>query len=180
MSKSQITVGFTGHRPDKLYRDGYHDYHENFESSVELACQWLEQIISKYNRPVKCAVGGALGFDTIIADAAERLLIPFDLYIPFAEFSDKWNKDLQLKLMKHMECANHIYVAGKKENLEDTNNGSNNHYFERNKAIVDDSAFLVCCWNSGYNGTGMTVNYAKSKGKKVVNKWLAWKQKMHA
>jgi uncharacterized phage-like protein YoqJ len=110
--------------------------------------------------------GGALGWDTMFAEAAIELEIPFDLFLPYRDMGDNWPKDSKDKLE---------YLKSKSKSVIYTSEPyTKNCFFIRDEAMVNDCTEVFSLLNPGAKsgGTFYTVKYAEQKGKKVTNFWI--------
>lgn len=154
-----MVVAGTGHRPDKL--GGYtEDVHEKL---VELAMGFL-----RANPDIDHVVaGGALGWDTALAEAAIRMKLYLTLALPFPGFEDRWPDKSKALLYAHMAQADDVvfvcepgYAGWKMQ--------------ERNKWMVDNTDFVLALWDGSAGGTSNCVNYAMKRKVAIVNLWSEW------
>ena len=147
----------SGHRPDKLpdKATGY-DYNNPVYKYIKTE---LYKIIDEL-KPTKIISGMALGFDTILAQTAIELSIPFIAAIPFVgqekiwpqSSKDTYNKLLNLAAEKVIVCEGG-YAAWKMQ--------------KRNEWMTDNSDELVACWDGTNGGTKNCIDYALSMNKKI-------------
>lgn len=151
-----MIIAGTGHRPDKL--GGYTE--EVHEKLVALATDWLVE------NPLVTTViaGGALGWDTALAEAAIRLKRYLILALPFPGFEDRWPSESKARLYAHMAQADEHYfvreagyAAWKMQ--------------ERNKWMVDHCDEVLALWNGTSGGTSNCIAYANKVGKPINNLW---------
>lgn len=137
---------------------------------------FLRQVLQKeiaslaVRKGVKAFIaGGALGFDTIAAQAvlqARESLLPhlkLVLALPCREQNARWSQKDSEVYYKILEQADEvIYVS--------------EHYtrscmFQRNRYMVDHSGYCLCYLQPGKTsgGTAYTVNYARQQGIPVTN-----------
>ncbi|MBQ2661358.1 MAG: DUF1273 family protein [Clostridia bacterium] len=110
--------------------------------------------------------GGALGFDTMAAQAVLELKREFphirlELVLPCKNQSAPWTalqKAVYAEIIEQSDSVTYTsdeYYAGCMQ--------------KRNRALVDNSDACICClWKDG-GGTAYTVRYAKQQGKTVIN-----------
>ena len=110
--------------------------------------------------------GGALGFDTIAA-------------LTVLELKKKYN---DIKLILVLPCKNQtrgwsdkdVSIYEKIMSQADKVVYTQEHYdrgcmFKRNRHLVDNSSVCVCYLTEAKGGTAYTVDYAKQKGKRIIN-----------
>lgn len=150
----------TGHRPDKL--GGYGD--AVYERLLSLAMRSIESI-----GPNLVIAGGALGWDTAIAEASYLLKVPYKVYVPFAGQESKWPASAQKfyrallrEASEVVECSEPGYSVAKMH--------------VRNHRMVDDCDVLLALWDGSDGGTASAVRYAKTVGRETINVWEQWKE----
>lgn len=97
------TVSATGHRPDKLpgaYSDAAH------QRLTAFAAEQLELL-----NPQRVVAGGALGWDTAVAQAALELGIPLLLAIPCEGQESRWPESSQARFRAIRARANFVHVV---------------------------------------------------------------------
>jgi len=176
-----MRIGFTGHRPSKIFYKSakpYSKYNFNllydfieftlFYYHDDLLSEFIfKDNINTYN------TGGALGFDTVIA---ERILLDntenLNLYLPFKSFGSNWySNDDRIRLEKHKHYAQEVIYTSTKEGYSDSA-----LYTIRNKAIVNNSDIIIALWNGSNTGTKNCIDYAEKQNKKVINIWDNWRE----
>lgn len=155
------TCCFTGHRKlptSELYA---------IEAQAE------KQIRKLYANGVRVfRVGGAMGFDTMMAQLLFRLRetdmpdIKVVLMYPFDGFTDGWTvaeKALYAELLPKYDEVHRV-----------AERGGSGAYLERDKALVNGSAYCIAyCRNTkARSGTAFTVRYANSKAININNLFL--------
>ena len=113
--------------------------------------------------------GGALGFDTVAAEAVLRARdegydVKLHIYVPCSNQNAKWNESQKQKYKEILEKADYVDMVDRP-------------YFDgcmkiRNYKMVDNSAYCICYYNepeSRPSGTGQTVRYARRSGLTVIN-----------
>jgi uncharacterized phage-like protein YoqJ len=168
-----MKIGFTGHRPKKVFYN--HDKAYTPEC-FELLLEFLHNYISK-NEYLKDAeifnTGGALGYDTAVAEVLFFYKCKVNLYLPYKSYGSNWysNAD-RIRLEKHKHQANQVFY-----NCED-NTFCTSIMYERNKSIVDNSDVIIALWDGSKSGTQHCVDYAREQNnyvsKKVINIWSEW------
>ncbi len=151
------TCFFTGHR---IIAAGRID-----EVKKKLA-ENIEKFIIKYD--VKNFIcGGAIGFDTIAAEAVIKLRklyphIKLYLYLPCYDQSKKWNADQKRKYKTIMSRADEVIYVTEGEYTEDCMR-------ERNLRMIRDSVFCIAFCIYQRSGAGMTLRNASETGCIIVN-----------
>ena len=141
-----MIVGFTGHR----------------KISGLLWIDRLESTLKGLN-PEKCINGMAIGFDHMAAFTCIRLEIPFIAAIPCDNQDKKWNMADKL---------NYEYLLNKAVEIVQVCEGGYAAWkmFKRDEYIVDNSDIIIAYYDGrDYGGTYHTIEYAKNKGKEVLN-----------
>lgn len=153
--KKEKTCCFTGHRKIPL------EEYQKIEINLKIL---LTKLIN--NGIIYFCTGGALGFDTLVAKIILLLKkdypqIKLTLILPCIDQTKNWKtKDIQIYKYIKEHCDDVIYTS--KEY-------SNGCMFKRNRRFVDNSSICICYLTKQKGGTYYTVNYAKSKGLKVIN-----------
>lgn len=147
------TVVVTGHRPDRL--GGYHlpTFHASIKDLV------YRTFAS--NPPQRIISGMALGFDQWCAEAARRLNIPFEAYVPEGTQDSRWPKESQ-KIYRELLAASSLATTV----YGDTYAAA---CFKRNEAMVNlafmSNGAALTLWDPhSSSGTTHCVNYALSLG----------------
>lgn len=172
MTRPQMVVCFTGHRPDKIG-----NYHENAPVVREVK-EWLEKhirrIVERYES-VTFITGGALGVDTWAFEIVHRIRtgqyktkgdassINNVLILPCVEHYAPWPQDKQAHA-RHMidYMATHVYYA-------DSNRYKGGWQMQkRNQLMVDKSDGVIAVWNESEGGTANCVDYAIKKGVPIL------------
>ena len=154
IDKKCRTAGFTGHR--------------------ELPAEYLPEISKRLEDTLVALIeqgycyfgaGGALGFDTLAAQAVLRLR----------------ERYLQIRLILVLPCLNQtrgwpqadIDTYEEIKRCADKVTYTSEHYFrgcmqKRNRHLVDNSRVCICYLTKPTGGTAYTVNYARS-GLRIIN-----------
>ncbi len=110
--------------------------------------------------------GGALGFDTLCAQAVLEIKnsnndIKLVLALPCKNQTKNW-KQADIDIYKYiLERSDEvIYIS---------ENYYNGCMHKRNKFMVDNSSQCICYLDKSYGGTAFTVKYATEKGLKLIN-----------
>jgi len=149
------TCCFTGHR--ELPADRY--------SAIALKTETvIEELIQKGYRYF--GAGGALGFDTLAAQAILRLQkrypeICLILVLPCPEQSAGWSSENK-RIYEEIKAAAHkvVYTS------ESYTKGC---MHKRNRHLADNSSICIAYLTKEKGGTFYTVNYARKKGILVIN-----------
>jgi len=110
--------------------------------------------------------GGALGFDTLAAEIVLKIKrenpeVKLEIVVPCADQHKLWKEHDRIKYERILEMADQTIF------LSETYYRGCMHY--RNRYMVDSSAVCVCYQKKPTGGTAHTVNYAESKGLKIIN-----------
>lgn len=144
-----ITVGFTGHRPQRL------------KDSKDVIYNKIKDKLIK-QKPDQCISGMALGFDTWAAEACIELNIPFIAAVPFDGQDKVWGKTDKEKYQYLLDKAKEVIIV------------SEGGYaawklFKRNEYIVDNSDIIIAGFDGKkFGGTFQCLNYAKRQNKEIV------------
>lgn len=153
-----LTVAATGHRPDKLGGYGNPVAAARLE---RVAIAFLEQL-----RPDRAISGMAQGWDTAFARAALAVGIPLVAAVPCGRNIQPSRWPEQARLEYHWILGRAAYVetiaAGpyRPEAMQ-----------ARNEYMVDRCHLVAAMWNGSAGGTANCLDYARGKGRPVVNLW---------
>lgn len=142
-------IAITGHRPQSL--DGDFSYKSE---TWQFIYDSLRVTFEKQN-PSKIITGMALGVDTVAAEVALAMQIPFVAAIPFSGQENKWSEDAKTHyrmLLAYAEDA-HIVSDGEYDP---------SMMQKRNEWMVDRADIVVAVWNGWKGGTRNCVQYALS------------------
>ena len=146
---------FSGHR--KLPEDCT-ELRANLEKAIILL---IEQGVVFFGS------GAALGFDQIASETVLKLKKDYPhiklvmvLPCPPSEQSMKWSREQCEHYKKLLEQADKIKQVSPKY--------TSTCMFERNRRLVDCSAYLICYLRENSGGTFYTVNYAEQQGLKIL------------
>ena len=154
---------FTGHRPPRL--NGYGSTAN--QRLVEFATEVLQGL---HPAPTEVIIGGALGFDLAVGEAALGLGWPLTVAVPFLGQESTWQSGDRTRYWRILNESTEVihvsdppFTPGKME--------------KRNRWMVDRAGKLVALWDRGsYGGTWRCVKYAESVGLEVENVWDKWLQ----
>ena len=150
---------FTGHRT--IPRDVEPELRERLQNDVKY-------VYSNYGI-TDFYTGGALGFDTLAAEAvlACRLVLPdirLIVAVPCKDQANRWKPDDVAKYEDIKHSADQVICLSEQYSRE--------CMLVRNRFMVDHSSVCICYLTRRSGGTAYTVNYAQKKGLRVYN--LAW------
>ena len=152
---NNLAVCFTGHRelPKKELKKITKRLEKEVEKLIKNGCRLF-------------AAGGALGFDTLAAVTVLRLKTKYPdirliLVLPCETQAKSWSNEDKAIYEDIKSRADKIIYTSK------------NYYrgcmHKRNRQLVDISGICVCYLARNVGGTAYTVNYALSKGLKIIN-----------
>lgn len=111
--------------------------------------------------------GGALGFDQIAAKTVLKLKKNYShiklvmvLPCPPNEQSLKWNDEQKKRYYEILNQADKVRIISPQYTCS--------CMFDRNRHLVDNSAYLICYLRKNNGGTFYTVNYAQQQGLKIL------------
>lgn len=152
----QRTCCFTGHREIR---------EEDLPAILKRTEQVVRRLIEK--GVAFFGVGGAVGYDTEAAKLLCRLRatdyphIKVILVYPFEGFTDRWSDAQRAEYARLLPRYDKTVCVAQRASRE--------AYLERDRHLVDGSAYCIayCTRNSG--GTAYTVRYAHQQGVPVYN-----------
>lgn len=150
-------VAFTGHRPHKL---------GNSRLDMDLVRNEIKTFLQGHLRAhpdLLVISGGALGVDQFAAEICVELKIPFVFILPFPVqvMSAKWNSQSCQHLQSLISSAVKTYVVQKDFSMAG--------YQLRNEFMVNHCDILCAVWNGSHGGTANCIQYAKSRGVRILN-----------
>lgn len=153
----QRTCCFTGHRviPEK-----------DLPGILKRTEQAVRQLIE--HGVVFFGVGGAIGYDTEAAKLLFRLRatdypqIKVILVYPFDGFTSRWNDGQRAEYAARLlpQYDKTVCVAQR---------ASREAYLERDRHLVDGSAYCIAYCTRDSGGTAYTLRYAQQEGLKIYN-----------
>ena len=154
-----MKICVTGHRPNKLY--GY--------DLSDLRWQRLKEKfkqILKENNCDEAITGMALGVDTVFALAVLELKeegynIKLHCAIPCKNHSCKWMKESIDQYNDILSKADVVKLVSDEEYKPWLMQ-------KRNEYMVDLADKIIAVWDGSKSGTANCVEYAKSKGKQII------------
>lgn len=159
----------TGHRPMRFAWK----YNESDERCKHLKEVMREQFAHLYKQGVRrFYVGGALGVDLWAGEILLRMKeqpeyedIELVVALPFEGHDAEWDSQSRSRLQFLLTHSTETVVVGNKTEPSAT------CYKKRNYYMVENSNCLLAVYDNARavrSGTGMTVNYAKSKGLPII------------
>ena len=146
-----ITIGVTGHR--------------NVTHPVDRVKEELRKIFLE-EKAGTIITGMALGYDTIVAEVAIEMGIPFIAAVPFVEQASVWPEVDRNHYVDLLSKAKDIYIHPQTV----VGNKIYAGFFGRNKWIVENSQLLVAYMiNDKDGGTAHTWKVATKAGKRTIN-----------
>ena len=154
---------FTEHRPNSL-PFGYNEHEESCVKLKAILTDTIEKQITE-NGVTHFISGMAMGVDTFAAEAVLKLKekypqITLECAIPCETQAAKWSENWR-------ERYYGIIARSDRETMLQTHYTAN-CMMKRNRYMVDHSDAVIAVWNGSKSGTGNTVRYAMSRGKKVL------------
>ncbi len=111
--------------------------------------------------------GGALGFDQLAGETVLRLKDRYPqirlvmvLPCPPEQQSLKWNEEQRKRYYRLLERADKVRVLSPKY--------TSGCMLDRNRHLVENSAYLICYLRERRGGTFYTVNYAERQGLDII------------
>lgn len=155
-SLRQQTCCFTGHR----------NIPKNDMDQIADRADMIIRALVKKGVTTFC-VGGAIGFDTIMAQhliylrEVKHFKIKVILICPFEGFINRWNQTQQNEFTTLLSHFDEVIYKEK--------TGSRDAYLSRNRELVDRSSYCIAYCTRNYGGTAYTVRYAMKTGVIVLN-----------
>ncbi len=149
------TACFTGHRQIPA------------EEEEKIRARLDEVIADLIGQGIECfAAGGALGFDTMAAQAVLRAKeqhpqIRLILILPFPDHGGRWSERNRKAYEEIIAQADEVEYA--------TEHYTRFCMFARNRRLVDRACVCVAYQTKDTGGTAYTVKYARSKGLRIIN-----------
>ena len=154
----------TGHRPKYCpckYKDK-HPWLQNLQGRLKLYLLGLDTAAPD---GIIVRTGGAIGWDTWLAQVALHLGLELHLYLPFPDQGKKWPSDSREEYEKIKGLATEVNFT------------SETYYpkvfLDRDKQMIEGSSQIVSLLNpqAESGGTYYTVNEAKKLNIPVINFW---------
>lgn len=167
-----MAIAFTGHRPPRLGL-GYARADQlcliefcrlELNAYVDSVGAFICESTKLINEPTIIA-GGAQGFDQAVMAAAAGF--PMIAAIPFVGHESKWPADAQAYYRDLLAQCETVQYFGKAY--------SNKLFAVRDRWMVDNADIVIALFDGVDNGgTALTVKYAISKEKPLINWWDKW------
>ena len=146
---------FTGHRevPREKYIKLMQALIENIEKLARQGCMVFN-------------AGGALGFDTMAAEAVLRVkrkypAVQLHLYLPYPAQAERW-RAADRRMYDYIKENSHKITYA-------TESYTSFSMAKRNRALVDNADFCIAYCEKATGGTAYTLAYAMEKGVDFVN-----------
>lgn len=155
MEQREQTVCFTGYRKIPIMSQ---------RKIKRLLDETIERLIEQ--GAVFYGTGGALGFDTLAAQAVLRARkkhpqVKLILVLPCRSQPDRWSeRDKEIYEDIKVQADKIVYVSEQY---------TRSCMFQRNRHLVDHSGTCVAYLTEASGGTAYTVGYARSKGLNIIN-----------
>lgn len=176
VEEGQMVVGFTGHRPDKLF--GSYDL-EN--PKVRVLKEKLEkELVELIEKGATVFVsGGALGFDQVAFMTVHGLKEKYPgikniLAIPFEKQAKAWRSKKDVARYEKMkEKADEVVYVDCVDGYKPKGSVEAGDYSAakmqlRNQYMVDKSNVIIAAWDGSSGGTKNCVDYAKKEKKDII------------
>ncbi len=159
----ELTLCFTGHRPQKLPWGKNEQDERCLKMKEELRIEIIKAIHRGY---IYFISGMAIGFDTICAEMILELKaiypqIKLICALPSRDQDKKWfphEKKRYKEILKQADCIHYMYDKWQ-EGCE----------LERNSYMLNNSSMVIALYNEKLGGgTRFTVNQAKRLGKEII------------
>ena len=152
----QRTCCFTGHRaiPEK-------DLPGILKRTEQAVRRLIEQGVIFFG------VGGAIGYDTEAAKLLFRLRatdypqIKVILVYPFEGFTSRWSDEQRVEYARLLPQYDKAVCVAQRASRE--------AYLERDRHLVNGSAYCIAYCTRNNGGTAYTLRYAQQEGLKIVN-----------
>lgn len=153
-----MRIAITGHRPDKLG----HDYDLKSPLLMRLRREIIHKVAvlrleNKFPVNTVFITGMALGVDTLFAEIAIDLKIPFIAAIPFVGQHLRWPFKSREKYNSLLAKATEIV------NVSGDDQYKPEYMQLRNMWMVDNCDHLIAIWDGSSGGTANCVRYAQGK-----------------
>ena len=111
--------------------------------------------------------GGAVGFDALAATTVLRIKEDYPhirlvmvLPCPPEQQSSRWNDEQKKRYFEILDRADKVRILSPQY--------TSSCMLDRNRHMVDSSAYLICYLQEHSGGTFYTVNYAEKQGLKIL------------
>jgi len=165
-----MKVAITGHRPNKLFVNGWDGYRAGYPVLVE----YYEKVFTKMKEEgiTQVISGMALGVDQAAAQAAINVGIPVLAAIPFQFQPNVWKHEDRVRYLSILtECSEQVVLQTDRPR---TDKEVARWLNERNHYMVDNCDLVIALWDGTPGGTGNCVKYAQSKKVPIRNAYKSW------
>lgn len=150
---TRMIIAMTGQRPQSL--DGDYTYKSEMWRFID---DELERTFQKIN-PKRVITGMALGVDTVAAEVAFRMGIPFTAAVPFVGQEKNWSSEQQQRYRELLNVASDIEIVCKEPDFYAKD------FQKRNEWMVDNADIVVAVSNRNdgklmKGGTANCIRYA--------------------
>lgn len=158
---SDRTCCFTGHRPQSFPWK----YDERDLRCMALKFRLKREILKAIQQESvrHFLTGMALGVDIWAADIVlslrERLPITLECVLPCQDQAARWRQESQEHYQSILRRCDQVTLLQERYTPD--------CYDKRNRYMVDHSDLVIAVWNGLPSGTGNTVAYAQTQGKKI-------------
>ena len=175
-----MKIAITGHRPHKLGND-----YDLTSPLLQLIKYQIENLLAKYDfmseTDLTLITGMALGIDTLFAQIAISLRIPFIAAIPCKGQYTRWPKKSVDQYFNILTQSHDVFLVDHRvsldkdlDNLKTCLSPSGNSYStqkmqQRNIWMVNNCNLLIAVWDGSSGGTANCVKYAQSVGKQIIH-----------
>jgi uncharacterized phage-like protein YoqJ len=132
----------TGHRPQFLPCK-FDEEHHWLQRCITYLDIWLCDNIDEIEYII---TGGAIGWDTWLAERCINLNIPFDVYVPFKEQGKNWPHAAQARYEEMLSHAKQIIFIQEKY--------SKAAFLVRDQRMVDDAETILALWQPSHKSGG--------------------------
>ena len=165
MEGENLSCCFTGYRPQK--------FPFKLLKTEPQYIQFENRLFSKISELINSGCytfysGMAMGFDIIAAEnvlllrkAMEDRPVRLVCAIPFLDQAERFPPDWKERYDTVLNLADSAILI--------SDNYYPKCYFDRNRFMVDNSDFVLTWFDGNPGGTKNTIDYAKTKGRKVIN-----------
>lgn len=162
MKDIKTTACFTGHRPKSLPCLRYKNSPDYLRLRHQLK-RLTAGLIEKKN-VTHFITGAALGVDMLAAEIVLELKreysdITIEAAVPCRSQADRWSERDREQYNSLLSACDKVTLLSEEYTPECMMN--------RNRYMVDNSAYVLAVWNGLPSGTGKTVKYAAACGREV-------------
>ena len=153
---------FTGNRPSKLPWE-YDETSEQCEAVKKKIAEAVTGLIERGYRLFVSGVaeGGDIFFAEAVLEAKKTFDVKLECAVPFPEQADRWSDGSRRRYENILEMSDYVTVISRQYNRY--------CFFMRNRYMVDKSSVVLSLDYVGQGGSASTVNYAKNKGREIID-----------